>query len=104
MGIKNYFLPALTFAQRALAAAEIFALADALIVRFFLGADLLPLLDPLLPSNRLNSPCKDSILSWMSAARLRFFDVSSIILWEWFFVIVPAQIHTCRVGQSTFPL
>ena len=76
-----YFLPALTFAHRALAAAEIFALAAALILRLLrLTFGPVPPAEPVSPSNRSKSRSKVSILSLMSAARLSCFDVRSIIV------------------------
>jgi hypothetical protein len=75
------FLPALTFAHRSLAAAEIFAFAAALILRLLrLAFGPVPPAEPTLPSNRSKSRCKVSILSLMSAACLSCFDVKSIIV------------------------
>ena len=64
----NYFFAALTFAQRAFAAAEIFALPAALILRLFFGATAAIGLAEA-PKIWLNSFSSDWILSLMSAAR-----------------------------------
>ena len=78
---KSYFLVALIFAHRALAAAAIFALAARLIFRLLRGACVAePLAVPALPSNRCKSRSNVSILSLMFAAFRSCFDVSSIIV------------------------
>jgi hypothetical protein len=77
---ESYFLPALTFAHRALAAAEIFALAAALILRLLRGIVFpLPPAELVPPNSRCRSRCNVSILSLRFAARRSCFDVRSII-------------------------
>lgn len=74
----GYFLPALTLAHLALAAAEIFARAAALILRFLVTVAVagLPLATVLLPSKWVNSLWRFSILSLMLAACRSCFDVN----------------------------
>ncbi len=77
-----YCLPALTLAHLALAAAEIFARAAALILRLFLGAVCFAgALTVSSPNNLFNSPCKLSIFSLTLAACRSCLDVNSVIVW-----------------------
>ena len=81
--IGPYFFFDLTLAHRALAAADIFALAAALMVRLFLTLAFpakLPLAMPALPNRRFSSFCRLSILSFIAAAFRNCFAVRSIII------------------------